>query len=200
MSPALASPCPATDTVFVSQSDPIPRRMQPCSRSAAYMLKVLPGVEKLGHASNASSDGGKCGLPAAPKKSPQHRRPDATKRRLASQFRRRFLLAPADANAAISSAEPALSVIRCIFALGPSVSFASSEHPSCDARSLKSSPNLEESAESAARQSASSKALAPVGTNSDGKKRDIPGFPDCPASYHRCSFPQGPALSNWPTA
>ena len=72
------------------------------------MLKVLPRGKKLGHASTASSDGGKCGLPAASEKSPQHRKPDATERRLASQLRRRFLLAPADANAAMSSDEPAL--------------------------------------------------------------------------------------------
>ena len=145
------------------------------------MLKVLQGGKKLGHASTASSDGGKCGLPAASQKGPHRRKPDAAERMLASQFRRRFLLAPADANAATSSDEPAPSAIRCIFALGPSASFSSGEHPSCEARSLKSSPNFEASAESAARQPASLKALAPVETNSDGRKRDIPGFPDCPA-------------------
>ena len=49
--------------------------------------------------------------------------------------------------------------------------------------------------ESAARQSASSKALAPVETNSEGKKRDIPGVSDCPAFTARHSW-----FSNQPFA
>ena len=159
------------------------------------MLKVLPGGKKVDQASTASSDGGKCGLPAASQNKPQHRKPDAAERKLASQLRRRFLLAPAEANAAMSSDERALSAIRCILALGPSVSFSSGEHPSCDARSLKSSPNFEAFVESAARLSASSKAQAPVETNSDGRKRDIPGFSGCPAFTVRHSW-----FSNLPFA